>query len=257
MIREDVINQVLRDPSALASIVPRGIRHRSVRIDVVSVLPQSPQDGDEVYLEVDATSHAVAHMLYLRAIPGWVQTGAPPILTTLPATGPHEGFQVVYDTGTAGVRWSLVYDTSDGTTYPWLYVGGAALRATNTGTSMTTTSTAAYVDLSTVGPTLTAPLAGEYEVEAWAQAQNDTAAALGTMALKIGAAATSDTNAVRGQAPAANYDISISVYSQVIAAAAADVLKMQFKVNAGTLTVNNAGLLNPWMTVRPVRVAGA
>ena len=252
-IREQVIQTVLRDPSALRAVPPRGILHRAIRTDVVSVLPQAPVVGDEVYLTVDASTRAVANMLYLAT--GWVQIGAPPVVTALTTTGAADGVEVYYVADSAnGVVWHLRYRAAGSASYPWEFVGGAEMRATNAGTSMTTTS-ATYVDLSTVGPTITAPLAGEYRVEAWAQAQHSVASALGTMALKIGSAATSDTNAVRGQAPAANYDVTGLTYSQIVTVSAAStVLKMQFKTNASTLTVNNAGLINPWMTIRPVRV---
>ena len=254
---DERIRAMLSSPSAYGSYVPRGVPQISVDIPIVTALPLGPENGTEVYLEVDATSHAVAHMLYLRAITGWVQTGAPPILTTLPATGPHEGFQVVYDTGTAGVRWSLVYDTSDGTTYPWLYVGGGTIRADNAGTSMVTAS-ATYVDLSTVGPSITAPLDGDYAVQWWFQAQHAADSGLGYMAIKNGSAATADANSIRGQAGGAGYDILAPVGSQEITVAAGDVLKAQYRTpGGGNLTVNNAGTVNPWMTVRPVRVAGA
>lgn len=207
-LRESVINEVLRDPSALASITPRGIRQRAIRLDTVTSLPRSPIEGDEVLYLADDVNSVIWHLRY-RPI---------------------------------------------GSLFKWEWVGGSTLRASNAGTSMTTASTT-YVDLSTPGPAITVPLAGDYVVEAWAQAQHGTAAALGTMAIKVGAAATSDTNAVRGQAPANNYDISIAQLSKEISVpTAGTVLTVQFKTNTGTLTVNNAGLINPWMTVRPKRV---
>ena len=177
-----------------------------------------------------------------------------PVVSQLPVAG-ADGDEVYYVADSDnGIVWHFRYRAAGSPSYPWEFVGGPEMRATNAGTSMTTTS-ATYVDLSTVGPTITAPLAGEYRVEAWAQAQHSVASALGTMALKIGSAATSDTNAVRGQAPAANYDVTGLTYSQIVTVSAAStVLKMQFKTNSATLTVNNAGLINPWMTVRPVRV---
>lgn len=246
-----VLNAI-QDPRLRGYLVDKSVPWDAVDLPLVTDLPRAPKDRAEVNYLIDESNEVVVRMVYRAKTGNWVQVGEIPVVTAIPAVT-TEGFQIIYDTGTAGIRWQFVYDTSDGTTYPWLFIGGPPLRAENTGTTMTTASTS-YVDLSTVGPTITAPLAGEYEVKAWAQAQHDTAAALGTMGLKIGAAATSNTNAVRGQAPNANYDITMPTYSQVITAAAADVLKMQFKTNTGTLTVNNAGLLNPWMTVLPVRV---
>ena len=247
-----VLNAV-QDPRLRGYLVDKSVPWDAVDLPLVTSLPRQPKDRAEVNYLIDETNEVVVRMVYRAATGNWVQVGAIPVVTSLPSVT-TEGFQIVYDTDTSGVRWHLVYDTTDGTTYPWLFIGGPALSATNTGTTMTTTSTS-YVDLSTVGPSLTAPLAGEYRANWWFQAQHDTASGVGYMAIKNGSAATSDTNSVRGQAAGINYDILCPNGSQVITVSAAStVLKAQYRTLSGTLTVNNAGTLNPWMTVQPVRV---
>lgn len=149
-LRESVINDVLKDPSALATIPRRSIHQRSVRLDVVTSLPKSPANGD----------------------------------------------QVIYDTGTAGVRWVLVYDNSDGQTYPWLFIGGSALYA-ETITSETRANTA-FGDLSggATGPTITLPLAGDYDVSMGCQANNDTDSRGAMMSFAKGATAAVDADGI-------------------------------------------------------------
>lgn len=80
----------------------------------------------------------------------------PPIVTQLPAN-PQFGEVVTYVAdATNGVYWDLQYDASG--TYPWKFIGGAALRATGAGgtTSLTTPQT-------TGTPSLSVPLAGDYD----------------------------------------------------------------------------------------------
>lgn len=149
-LRESVINDVLKDPSALATIPRRSIHQRAVRLDVVTSLPKSPANGD----------------------------------------------QVIYDTGTAGVRWVLVYDNSDGQAYPWLFIGGSALYA-ETITSETRANTA-FGDLSggATGPAITLPLGGDYDVSIGCQANNDTDSRGAMMSYDIGGTAAADADAI-------------------------------------------------------------
>jgi microcystin-dependent protein len=84
----------------------------------------------------------------------------PPIVTALPVN-PQFGEVVTYAANaTDGIYWTLQYDASG--TYPWKFVGGAPLHnAVNA--DQTTTSTS-FTDLGTVGPSVTAALPGDYDV---------------------------------------------------------------------------------------------
>jgi hypothetical protein len=185
------VRDVLQRQSSIDAYAPRSIDQLSVNIPIVTALPLGPQDGTEVYLRV-GDGNQIAHMLYLASIPGWVQTGLPPVVTTLPTSIAVEGFRVIYDTGTSGVRWDLVYDTSDGTTYPWLFVGGPPLLAevsTEEGTTSTT-----YAALATAGPSVTLPLAGDYDVRGGAYVNNDTDSRGAQMSYDIGGTGAVDAD---------------------------------------------------------------
>jgi len=84
----------------------------------------------------------------------------PPIVTALPVN-PQFGEVVTYIAdATNGIAWNLQYDASG--TYPWKFLGGAPLHnAVNA--DQTTTSTS-FTDLGTVGPSVTAALPGDYDV---------------------------------------------------------------------------------------------
>lgn len=177
-----------------------------------------------------------------------------PYVTELPVS-PRDGDEVYYLADPAiSVVWHLRYRDATPSRFRWEYVGGTELRAENTGTSMTTTSTS-YVDLSTAGPSITVQLPGDYRMRWGWQAQHSNAAGVGYMAIKVGSATTLDANAVRGQAGGANYDILSPNGEKDFTVGAGDVVKAQYRTLSGTLTVNNAGTLNPWLMLRPVRLA--
>lgn len=177
-----------------------------------------------------------------------------PVVTDLPVEAQDGDEVYYYANADNSVIWHFRFRAKSPSLYRWEFMGGTEYRAENTGTSMTTTSTS-YTDLSTVGPTITVPLAGDYRIEWWSQGQNNTGASVNYMGIKVGSATTADTDAVRGQPAANNYDHLAPVGSRDFnVPAAGTVVKAQYRANAGTLTVNNAGTINPWMTVRPIRV---
>lgn len=59
-----------------------------------------------------------------------------------------------------GVRWLLQYDGRSSSGSKWEYVGGPPLYKAVDADELTTSTT--YVDLTTVGPSITVPLAGDY-----------------------------------------------------------------------------------------------
>lgn len=153
---------------------------------VVTVLPTGV-DGMEVNYEIDTTNGIYLRMLYTGG--AWVEIHKIPILTALPAAA-YTGYEIIYDTGTSGVRWHLVYDASDGATYPWLFIGGPPLTA-RVDTTETTTS-ATYAALFTAGPSVTTPLAGDYIVRI---ASNGTSSAVATInhSYDLGGTGATDT----------------------------------------------------------------
>src|SRR5213080_1814710 len=83
-----------------------------------------------------------------------------PLVTVLPST-PVDGQECNYlADATNGVVWHLVYRSATG---KWHYTGGPELYG-YIFTEESTTS-GAFIDLTTPGPSLTAPLAGTYDLE--------------------------------------------------------------------------------------------
>lgn len=179
-----IVLGVLNSTSAYGSYVPRGIPQISVDLPIVTNLPKGAENGTEVYLRV-GDGNQIAHMLYLASIPGWVQTGLPPIVTALPTSVAVQGMEVIYDAGD-GIRWHLMYDTSDGTTYPWMFIGGPSLYAETATSSTRATNTFGNL-AATTGPDVTLPLAGDYDVSIGCNAWNNTTAQGFYMSYDIGA----------------------------------------------------------------------
>lgn len=87
----------------------------------------------------------------------------PPLVSSLPGS-PADGDEVYYVAdATNGVVWHLRYRSAASGSYKWEYVGGGPLQH-YIATAENTTSTS-YANLTTVGPQVTVPLAGDYDVE--------------------------------------------------------------------------------------------
>lgn len=177
--------------------------------------------------------------------------GAP--VTSLPGS-PNDGDLVVFaGDASNGVEWLLRYNAGSGSAYKWEFLGGGAMYfMVSTDES---TASASYVDLTTVGPSLTVPLAGDYRIQGGCSTWRSTAgAAQSLMSLKVGAAATSDSDKIVWFASAADAGAtqkSITGQRELrkLGLTAGTVLKMQYKSTSGT-----AQFLDRWMAIQPVKV---
>jgi hypothetical protein len=111
----------------------------------------------------------------------------------LPAS-PFDGQLINYQASAAlGVVWQFRYRAGSASTYKWEFVGGSPL-SSEVATAEATISTA-YVDLATVGPSITVPRAGDFIFDGFVAVSNASASNNSySAALKIGAAATSDSD---------------------------------------------------------------
>jgi hypothetical protein len=118
----------------------------------------------------------VLRVVQRDVVPNVVPVGAPPLVTALPGS-PVDGQEIILtDSLTAGTHhWHLRY-VAVRATNKWVFIGGAgreAVVATNEGLSG---GAGAYADCTTVGPSITVPVSGVYEVRVGAMF-NDTGAA--------------------------------------------------------------------------------
>jgi hypothetical protein len=90
--------------------------------------------------------------------------GAPPLVTVLPAS-PTDGQEVILtDSLTAPTyQWGLRYRAGSTHVHKWEFIGGTSLTA-EVGADQSTATSGAWVDLATVGPQMTVPRAGLYDI---------------------------------------------------------------------------------------------
>lgn len=101
----------------------------------------------------------------------WIRRGGISYVTALPSN-PVDGQEIYYAAdATNGVIWHLRYRAASSSSYKWEFVGGPPLFAF-VATAQSTTS-GSYTALSTAGPSVSLPLAGDYDVCIKATITND------------------------------------------------------------------------------------
>lgn len=189
---------------------------------------------------------------------GIVEAQRAAFVTALPTTGPGGGAladgQECYfkpdptnATGNGGVAWHLKYEATSG---KWYYIGGPPMIAEVAAEEGLTNT--AYAALATAGPTITTPLAGDYQVTIGAAMYAGSSSnAYVYMSFAVGATAASDSDAIemRGtaagnvpQAPASRRRLKAGL-------AAGAALAARYRASTGAV-----GAKNRWMTLLPVRV---
>lgn len=146
---------------------------------------------------------------------------------------------------TNGILWHVVYESTDASAYKWRYLGGPPL-AIEVLTAESPGSTGAYVDMATVGPSLTIPRLGDYTCTISAYLQTVTSPT--KAALKIGAAATSDNECLQHVASASGEGASCAREIRRTFATN-DVAKVQYSVGAITNLFSRRNL-----SVEPSRI---
>lgn len=122
----------------------------------------------------------------------WDSAPPPPTVTSLPTT-PDDADEIYFVAdATNGIVWHLKYRAASASTYKWEYMGGGPL-VSEVFTSESTASTT-FTNLTTVGPQITLPLAGDYKVSFGATV-NTPSTGNGLITVKRGAVAAADADA--------------------------------------------------------------
>lgn len=191
----------------------------------------------------------------IKAVPDAPRSGlaygsTPPIVTALPAN-PQFGDVVTYIADAAnGVAWNLQYDATG--TYPWKFIGGAALTAEVDTDESIAAATTTYTALATAGPSITAPLAGDYIIEQGARYYPGSVIQQGYMSFDIGATGAVDNDGIFFEAAAATYGTTASRMRKKTGLSASTALVSKYRHTSASSTVNFA---RRWMRVTPIRVS--
>lgn len=171
-------------------------------------------------------------------------------LTQFAALTPLDGDEVyLVADATNGVIWHLRYNAG-GSTYKWEMLGGAPLYA-EIQTSELGVGGSVYADIATAGPSITAPRAGQFEIE-WSSLNNS----LGTSgdsrtAPKLGSASTADTDKANYNAPNSGQFAGGTIGRKIIRTlAASDLVKVQYNSGGQAHGISLRDLY-----LRPIRIS--
>lgn len=171
------------------------------------------------------------------------------VVTQLPGSA-ADGDEIYYQAdAAAGVVWHLRFNGQSPSQFKWEFLGGQALYAEVLPNEGTPGGAPAYGAIATAGPSITVPLAGDYDVEIGAGATpfNGTS----QMSYDIGATPAVDADAALFREDGANASgFSASRKRRKTALAAATALVAKYKSPNG-ITIFFG---NRYMKVTPVRV---
>lgn len=166
---------------------------------------------------------------------------AAPLVRTLPGTGSRDGDTIRY-AASASIEWRFCYDAAS--SY-WKFVGGGPLISETD--TFEATSSATYVNLATVGPSVSVPFLGDYIVTFGAETFAGANAAA-WMSVDVGAGAADGDGAVLQQSSAVTSVASVArARTKTVAAGTSIVCK--YRSSSGS-----ASFLNRFLNVLPLRV---
>lgn len=184
-------------------------------------------------------------------------TGGPTRVSVLPSS-PVNGEEVYFVAdATAGVIWHLRYNSGSASPYKWEVVGGPPLQSEVVTSANETTSSTSFVALTTAGPSIALPLAGEYDIETsmlcWHSASNGAC----YMSYDIGATAAANADAAQGNAAVVNIGGFTPRRVRRKTIAAPVTLTAKYATSGATMTVGGtASVLGAHrrMSATPIRV---
>jgi hypothetical protein len=176
-------------------------------------------------------------------------------VSTLPSS-PYDGQECYYlADAAAGIVWHLRYRAASTSAYKWEMLGGAPLRGADLGNggdptaAGESTTSAAFVDLATLGPDVTVPLAGEYLVSWGFTVIGNLTPANVQMSIANGATAASGNDSILQYIHTANSYYTLSRTRQFTCVAGA-LLRCKYAGYTGMTTYFS----KRWMNARPLRV---
>ena len=172
-------------------------------------------------------------------------------VTALPSTaGDGDEILFVDSLSAPTYAWHLKYISAKSTN-KWQFVGGSPMVAEVAANESMTSTT--YAALTTAGPSVTVPVAGDYLVEFGALIRGGSDNALPSMSFSVGGTAASTADRIdQGPSTAEQTYASVSRAVKKSAVAASSAITAKYKVtSAGT-----GDFENRWLKVTPIAVGG-
>lgn len=179
-------------------------------------------------------------------------------VTSLPTVGLVNGQDAYYlADATNGVVWHFKWRAASASASKWELVGGAPLFAEVVTAANETTASTTYVALTTGGPNITVPLAGDYDIFHGFMGSGSAVTSAISMSYDIGGAGAVDADAAT-MSPAAAGAPVVATRRRRKTLAAGTTLTSKYKASSGTGTFYGTagGFPGPgrFMEVRPIRV---
>lgn len=164
-------------------------------------------------------------------------------VTALPAS-PVDGQEIYYAAdATNGVIWYLRYRAASSSSYKWEVVGGTSLNVFIVTVESRASTT--FGDLATVGPSITVPLAGDYNLSVSCLPTPSGSTDIAIMGYDLGATSATTARAARASGTAN----SVAFDTSHAGVAASTLIRAKYRNVTGT-----AFFENRWLEVMPVRV---
>lgn len=169
--------------------------------------------------------------------------GVPQVSAALPSS-PVDGQLWIYRG--SSFAWQFMYNAGSASALKWEFIGGGALTSV-VATSESTSSTT-YAALTTAGPSVALPFAGDYEIIIGCTASNSASGSSDcVMSYDIGATGAVDADAVKSVAGTSTVTMERTAIKTGLTAV---TLTAKYK----TVTGGTATFANRYISVRPVRV---
>jgi len=186
---------------------------------------------------------------------GLVQIASPAFVTILPPA-PVDGQEIYYQAdATNGIVWHFRYNAASASPYKWEWLGGSRLWAAIAALAAIASAGGGWSDLTgSVGPSITVPLAGDYDISAgatgtWAVSAN----AYHALGATVGGVSSylDQYTEVSGSIFGGNQGLNGDM--RATAVAANTLIKLQY-ANPGAGNSSTPNFSNRWLRVSPVRV---
>lgn len=176
-----------------------------------------------------------------------LRNAVPTYTDTLPTGNVRDGMEIYYPADPDdGVIWHLRYRAAATGSYKWEFVGGGPLAVTIL-TSETTTSTS-FADLTTTGPSITTPLAGDYRIAFGFTGTHPDNGGVALASVYAGTTAVeNDTIALSGDTDTMYFSPARTIVKTGLGSSA--TVKVQYRVGGGTGT-----FFRRWIEVTPIRL---
>lgn len=180
-------------------------------------------------------------------------SGRPAFVSALPAN-PRDGAEVYFQStemAALGVLWHLRYRSGASGSYKWEVISGNGMYDFTPAGEFTASTT--YTALTTAGPIVKVPLAGDYLIDVQATMRSPSTAATSFMSYDIGGTGANDADALTLRQPdASNYNVRAqTIFTKPKTFATAGVnLTAKYRVDGGSAAL----FWQRWIRITPVRV---